>query len=122
VNPAADPQTRQVRLFVRIPNSGQQLVAGLFAEGRVASETREALTVPELAVDRRGLTPQVTRIKDGVAEKVEVTLGARDEANERVEFTAGIASGDTLLVGAALGISPGTRLRVSTPSDTSSRR
>src|SRR5690606_8861249 len=32
VNPAADPQTRQVRLFVRIPNSGQQLVAGLFAE------------------------------------------------------------------------------------------
>jgi hypothetical protein len=122
VNPSADPQTRQVRLFVRIPNSGQQLVAGLFAQGRVASETRETLTVPELAVDRRGLTPQVTRIKNGMAEQVDVTLGARDEANERVEITAGIVAGDTLLVGAALGISPGTRLRVSAPSDTSSRR
>ncbi|MDH5235220.1 MAG: efflux RND transporter periplasmic adaptor subunit, partial [Gemmatimonadota bacterium] len=51
INPSADPQTRQVRLFVRIPNAGNRLVAGLFAEGRVASESREALTVPRSAVD-----------------------------------------------------------------------
>jgi RND family efflux transporter MFP subunit len=122
VNPAADPQTRQVRLFVRIPNAGQALVAGLFAEGRVASETRETLTAPALAVDLRGLTPQVVRVRNGTAERVEVTLGARDDASDRIEITSGLAAGDTVLVGAALGISPGTRLRVSTPSDTSTRR
>jgi membrane fusion protein, multidrug efflux system len=118
INPSADPQTRQVRLFVRIPNAGNQLVAGLFAEGRVANDSREALTVPELAVDLRGLTPVVLRLKNGRTEKVEVTLGAKDEALERVEITAGLTAGDTLLVGPALGISAGTPLKITAPSDT----
>jgi len=121
INPSADPQTRQVRLFVRIPNAGSQLVAGLFAEGRVASESRETLTVPELAVDVRGLTPHVVRLKNGVTERVEVTLGARDETTERVEITAGLVAGDTVLVGAALGISVGTKLRISAPNDSTRR-
>ncbi len=118
INPSADPQTRQVRLFVRIPNGGNQLVAGLFAEGRVASDSREALTVPELAVDQRGLVPAVLRLKNGRTEKVEVTLGARDEAQERVEIRSGVVAGDTLLVGPALGISVGTPLRITAPTDT----
>lgn len=118
INPSADAQTRQVRLFIRIPNAGSQLVAGLFAEGRVANESRETLTVPQRAVDLRGLTPVVLRLKNGATERVEVTLGAVDETTERVEITAGLAAGDTVLVGAALGISAGTRLRVSAPSDT----
>lgn len=122
VNPSADPQTRQVRLFVRIPNGGNQLVAGLFAEGRVASDSREALTVPELAVDLRGLTPSVLRLKNGRTEKIEVTLGAKDEAQERVEITAGVTAGDTLLVGPALGISPGTPLKITTPTDSRPRQ
>jgi len=121
INPAADPQTRQVRLTVRIPNSGNRLVAGLFAEGRVASDAREALTVPEAAVDRRGLAPAVVRLRNGVTERIEVVLGARDEAADRVEITRGLAAGDTILVGAALGISAGTPLRVSPPSDTAAR-
>jgi RND family efflux transporter MFP subunit len=119
VNPQADPQTRQVRLFVRIPNAGQRLVAGLFAEGRVAAEERSTLTVPATAVDQRGLTPEVVRLRNGIVERVSVTLGARDAATESVEITAGLSAGDTVLVGAALGISPGTKLRVNTPSDTS---
>jgi membrane fusion protein (multidrug efflux system) len=119
VNPSADPQTRQVRLFARIPNSGNQLVAGLFAEGRVSSDSREALTVPEAAVDVRGLSPAVLRLRNGRTEKVEVVLGARDETTERIEITAGIAAGDTVLVGPALGISPNTPLKVSTPNDAS---
>lgn len=122
INPIADPQTRQVRLFVSIPNSGERLVAGLFAEGRVASESREALTVPEQAVDQRGLQPEVVRIRGGVTERVPVTLGARDAVTQRVEITEGLAAGDSVLVGAALGISVGSRIRVSSPSDSSTRR
>ena len=121
INPSADPQTRQVRLFVRIPNAGNQLVAGLFAEGRVASESRETLTVPQTAVDVRGLTPTVLRLKNGRSEKVDVTLGARDASTERVEVLTGIAAGDTLLIGPALGISPNTPLKVSTPTDKPAR-
>ena len=122
VNPQADPQTRQVRLFVRIPNQGQRLVAGLFAEGRVASESRDALTVPTQALDERGLQPQVVRLKGGVTERIAVEIGARDAASDRVEIRSGLAAGDTVLVGAALGITVGSRVKVSSPSDTSTQR
>ncbi|MBA3558935.1 MAG: efflux RND transporter periplasmic adaptor subunit [Gemmatimonadaceae bacterium] len=118
VNPVADPATRQVRITVEIPNTGGQLVAGLFAEGRVASETRSGLVVPVTAVDVRGLQPSVTRIRNGKAEKVTVALGLRDEATERLEIRSGVAAGDTLLLGAAQGIAPGTPVSVSTPADT----
>ena len=122
INPQADPQTRQVRLFVRIPNQGQRLVAGLFAEGRVASETRDALLVPTSSVDERGLTPVVVRLRNGSTERVSVTLGARDRALDAIEIVEGLAPGDTVLVGAALGITVGSRVQVSAPSDTSNRR
>ena len=122
IAPSADAQTRQVRVIARIPNAGAGLVAGLFAEGRVSSTVREALTAPQNAIDQRGIRPVVARLKGGKVERVEVTLGARDEATERVELTSGVARGDTLLVGAALGITPGTLLKVSAPSDNAPKK
>lgn len=117
VNPTADPATRQVKIVASIPNAGNTLVGGLFAEGRVASEARTAPMVPLAAVDERGLRPTVVRLKQGKIAKVEVGLGIRDAATETVEITSGIVPGDTLLLGAARGISPGTPVRVSAPSD-----
>ena len=117
IYPSADPGTRQVRLYARIPNAGRGLVAGLYATGRVASTTHDGIVAPLNAVDQRGLRPAVSRLKGGKTERVEVTLGTRDEATERVEITAGVAAGDTLLVGSAQGITPGTPLRVSSGSD-----
>jgi membrane fusion protein (multidrug efflux system) len=113
VYPSADPMTRQVRLYVRIPNAGSGLVAGLYATGRVASSTRQGLTVPAAAVDQRGVKPLVTRLKNGKAEVVEVSLGMRDEGSELVEIKTGLAAGDTLLIGAAQGITPGAPVKVS---------
>ena len=117
INPVADPTTGQVRVVVSLPNSGNNLVGGLFAEGRVASERRTALVAPSSAVDVTGVRPFVIRLKDGRVERVEVAIGLRDEETERVEITRGVAAGDTLLVGAARGITPGTPVRVSNPSD-----
>ena len=70
------------------------------------------------AVDERGLRPTVIRLRGGKIEKVEVGLGIRDAAAEAVEITSGLAAGDTVLLGAARGISPGTPVKVSTPTDT----
>ena len=118
INPVADPTTGQVRGVVSLPNAGNNLVGGLFAEGRVASERRNALVVPTGAVDVTGVKPFVIRLKQGKVERVDVELGLRDEESERVEVKSGVERGDTLLVGAARGISPGTPVRVSVPSDT----
>jgi len=112
ISPVADPVTRQVPIFVDIPNAGSRLVAGLFAEGRITREAREGLVVPAGAINTEGARPWVARIRDGRAERVDVTLGLRDERTERVELASGVQAGDRLLVGAAQGISPGTPVRV----------
>ncbi|MGQ0539266.1 MAG: efflux RND transporter periplasmic adaptor subunit [Gemmatimonadaceae bacterium] len=117
VNPTADPATGQVRIVVSVPNAGSALVAGLFADGRVAAESHDGLVVPSNAVDQRSVRPTVVRLQGGRAARVEVALGIRDEERGTVEITQGLGVGDTLLVGAALGISPGTPVRVSVPSD-----
>ncbi|MGQ0764257.1 MAG: efflux RND transporter periplasmic adaptor subunit [Gemmatimonadota bacterium] len=120
VNPTADATTGQVRIVVSIPNVRGGLVGGLFAEGRVAAERRTALIVPAAAVDLSGLRPSVLKLRDGVAERIEVETGLRDEESERIEIASGLAAGDTLLSGAAIAITPGSRVRVSSPSDSPS--
>ena len=117
VNPTADPATRQVRILISIPNAEGRLVGGLFAEGRLASESRTGLVVPATAVDSRSNVPAVFRIKGGKVERVPVQLGLRDESTERVEIASGVQAGDTVLIGAAQGITPGTIVKVSVPSD-----
>jgi membrane fusion protein (multidrug efflux system) len=113
ISPAADPVTRQVSIFVTIPNTGGRLVAGLFAEGRVAQQSRHTLVVPLSAVNTDDpKSAWVLRVKDGKAERVPVTLGLRDEQTERVEITAGVAAGERLLVGPAQAITPGTPLQI----------
>ncbi len=119
VNPSADAGTGQVRFHASIPNPGGALVAGLFAQGRVSTSTTQALSVPFSAIDQRGLRPLVVRLSGGTVEQIPVTLGVRDEARELVEVIGAIAAGDTLLLGTAQGISAGTAVRVSAPTDAS---
>ncbi len=118
INPVADPATRQVRIIASIPNSGHVLVGGLFADGHVASEVRNAPVLPISAVDERGLRPFVMRIKNGLVERTEVDLGVRDAATETVEVRSGVQPGDTILLGAARGISEKTPVKVSATTDT----
>lgn len=122
INPSADPATGQVRIVVSIPNERSTLVAGLFAEGRTQAESHEASVVPANAVDLRGVRPWVLRLKRGVVERIEVELGLKDEVTEKYEVLKGVAAGDTLLVGAAQGITPGTPVRVGAPNDPAATR
>jgi membrane fusion protein (multidrug efflux system) len=113
ISPTADPVTRQVSIFVTIPNTAGRLVAGLFAEGRVAQASRRALVVPLSAVNIDDpKAPWVLRVSGGQAERVPVTLGLRDDQTERVEITSGVAEGDRLLVGPARAMTPGTPLNL----------
>ena len=118
VNPTADPTTRQVRIYVSIPNAGRALVGGLFASGRMSSATKTGLVVPATAVDLRGSAPAVVRVKGGKVEKVQVQVGLTDKTSETIEVLSGLQAGDTLLLGAAQGITPGTIIRVSVPPAT----
>jgi len=120
VNPTADPTTRQVRIYVSIPNAGRTLVGGLFASGRMSSDTKTGLVVPSSAVDVRGTAPFVMRIKGGKVEKAPVQLGLNDKSSETYEILSGLQAGDTVLLGAAQGITPGTPVKVTPASATTS--
>jgi RND family efflux transporter MFP subunit len=116
VAPAADPVTRQIQVLVDIPNPGGKLVAGLYAEGHVSVERREALTVPVGAIDTSGDQPTVLRVKSGVVERVVVGLGVRDERAEIVEVTNGLAAGDVLvLTRATKNVTAGSKVQLPPP-------
>ena len=113
VAPQADSTTRQVPIFVAIPNVGGRLVAGLFGEGRVVAQSASGLTVPLNAVNTSSETPWVLRVTDGKTERVNVTLGLRDPRTERVLVASGLRDSDVLLRGASQGITPGTAVQLS---------
>lgn len=118
IDPTADPTTRQVRILAKLPNAGNSLVAGLFASGRVATETRRSPVVPISAVNQQGLRPSVMALRQGKVTRVTVELGIQDDVAETVEILKGLTAGDTILVGAARGLTPDTPVKVSALADT----
>lgn len=114
IAPEADPTTRQVPIYVSIPNEGGRLVAGLFAQGRVVSASAMGLVVPSNAVNTSGRVPWVLRVTNGRTEHVDVGIGLHDRRTERVQVTSGLHDGDVLLRGAAQGITPGTPVDIGT--------
>jgi RND family efflux transporter MFP subunit len=117
IAPQADPVTRQVPIYASIPDSGGRLVAGLFAEGRVVSQAAEGLVVPANTVNTTEASPWVLRVADGKTERVSVEVGLRDPRSERVQVVSGLNEGDTLLRGAAQGMTPGTAVTLTVPRD-----
>jgi membrane fusion protein (multidrug efflux system) len=112
INPSVDPATRQVRIYVTIPNREQGLVAGLFTEGRVETQRKRVPAIPLTALDPRGTSSEVLRLEQARVRRVRVELGIRDAAAEMVEIVRGLAPGDTVLLGSAQGIPEGTIVRV----------
>jgi RND family efflux transporter MFP subunit len=112
ISPAADPVTRQVSIFVTIPNTGGRLIGGLFAEGRVNAEAHRALVIPIGALEESGATPAVSRVRDNKVERVQVKVGNRDDERGVVEITSGLNEGDQVLVGAVRSIAAGTMVQI----------
>jgi RND family efflux transporter MFP subunit len=112
VNPVVDPTTRQIRVYASLKNADHALAGGLYAQGRVATQSSRGVAVPLTAVDDHGPEPIVHRLTGGRVVDAPVKLGIRDEVAEMVEITSGIAAGDTVLLGSAQGVTAGSRVRV----------
>ncbi len=122
INPIADPATRQVRIYVDIPNGSRRLVGGLFVSGEVVvNESRDAIAVPPAAVRREGVAQEtvVYVIAQGKVARRAVRTGITDAARGLVEVRSGLAPGDTVVVGPVEGLAEGTRVDVAN-HDTSS--
>ena len=112
INPSVDPATRQVRIYVTIPNRDQGLVTGLFTEGRVESQRKRTTAIPVTALDPKGTSQEVLKVQQARVRRVKVELGIRDLAAEMVEVVRGLSPGDTVLLGSSQELAEGTTVRV----------
>jgi RND family efflux transporter MFP subunit len=97
VNPAANPTTRQVELLVDFVGEKQPRLAGLYAEGRVETETRTSLTVPASAVVRDGDNMLAWRVKESKLQKVPLAVSERDLRSGDYVLKSGLAEGDQVI-------------------------
>ncbi|HET9983986.1 MAG TPA: efflux RND transporter periplasmic adaptor subunit [Longimicrobiales bacterium] len=116
VEPTADPATRQVGVYVRLPNPKHELVGGVFATGRILTGgQRMAVVVPATAVQGTGADATVRVVRNGVVASQSVVVGAKDDARGTVEIKEGLTGGEQVL--AAPGeVSDGARVRVAAES------
>jgi RND family efflux transporter MFP subunit len=114
VNPTADAATRQVKVYVKLPNPAGRIVAGLFASGRVVTrEAKGALAVPRAGVRRTEQgTTYVLVVAQGKVAQRDVTLGLVDEVQNLVEITAGLREGDIAIVGPVEGLKVGDLVEI----------
>jgi membrane fusion protein (multidrug efflux system) len=94
---AANPTTRQVEVLVDFAGEQQPGVAGLYAEGRVQSQSVSALMLADAAIQREGDEAFAWRVQDGKLAKVALKLGERDERLGLYQISAGLKQGDRVL-------------------------
>jgi membrane fusion protein (multidrug efflux system) len=96
ISPVADVTTRQVGVQVALAGN-ENLTVGLFAEGRVQSDVKQGLTLPESSLVQQGDHAYVWRVQNGVLNKIEVTLGGRDVQSGDYAIATGLGEGDHVI-------------------------
>jgi membrane fusion protein, multidrug efflux system len=113
INPTTEPGTRQVRIYMRLPNPDGRLVGGLFASGRVVDMVREnAVTAPISAIRKEGQQEVVYRLQGGRAQKVVIRKGIVDDDRGVVELVGDVAVGDSLLTGILPGLKDSAKVLI----------
>ncbi len=94
INPATEPGTRAILVFVSVPNPDLELKGGMFATGRVALAAGAPVTsLPAGAVRSEAGQTFVWTIEDGKLVKRMVVTGRRDEESGRVEIKTALPAG-----------------------------
>lgn len=98
VNPSANVTTRQVEVLVRFADPKQQPnVAGLYAEGRIETQSTASLMLPNAAIVREGDNAFAWQVKDAKLHKAALQLGERDARTGAYALRSGVAEGDQIL-------------------------
>jgi membrane fusion protein (multidrug efflux system) len=106
-----DPVTRAVTVRAEVPNPGRKLKPGMLMTLTVSANEREALVIPEIAVQAVRDRNFVFRAgDDGKAQQVFVTLGARRAG--QVEVLDGLTPGDRVITEGLVRVRPGVALRL----------
>ena len=110
VSPLIDAGGRSILLRATVANQDSVLRPGMFARVQLLFNEDKALVAPEAALSPSGETQYVYRVRNGVAERREVTIGERREG--RVEILTGVAAGDQLVVAGLQRVTDGAAVTI----------
>ncbi|MEO5569001.1 MAG: efflux RND transporter periplasmic adaptor subunit [Gemmatimonadaceae bacterium] len=114
VDPTADRATRQVGVFVILPNPGRRIVGGQYARGRIETGgTTSSVVVPEAAITSRIADSATVFVLNGnrVARRP-IVLGARDDASGMTAVLSGLRVGERVLLNPSSDVGDGTTVSV----------
>ena len=109
VNATVDAATRQVKVYVTVPNGDRKLVGGLYASGRVVlRQVRGAIAIPQLAIrtDSTGAA-YVLVVANGRIARRDVVTGALDDQTGLIEITKGLTAGEQVVAASIQGLTVG---------------
>lgn len=112
VNPAANATTRQVEVLVDFADKKQPRLAGLYAEGRVETDSKPSLTLPPTAIIRDGDRATAWRIKDNTLQKAALSVGERDPRTGNLIIKDGLTEGDKLVRFPSNALKDGQKIQV----------
>ncbi len=111
VDPVANAATRQVGVFVRLPNGDGRVVAGQFAHGRIrTAAATKALAVPVNALRGDADKSYVLVIDSGTVRRRSVVAGERNDDAGLVIITNGLRAGERVLASAGIELADGTKV------------
>ena len=111
VDPVASAATRQVGVFVQLPNAGGKIVAGQVAHGRIRTgATTRAVVVPVNAVRTGDAAPYVLVVDGGVVHRRIVVIGARNEDAGVIAITSGLKAGERVVATAGVEMADGATI------------
>jgi membrane fusion protein, multidrug efflux system len=119
VNPAANPNTRQVEVLVDLIGEKQPKLAGLYAEGRIESASATSLTVASSAIVRDGDKASVWRVTTDKLQKVPVEVGDKDPRRGDFVVKSGLAQGDQVIRYPTATLKDGQSVQVAAKASTS---
>src|SRR5712664_639030 len=107
VDPVVSLPGRTILIKARVPNNEHQLQAGMFIEARLATNIRpNAVVVPEDALLPMQGATYVWVVKEGKADRREVSLGVRTAGWAEI-VGGGVEGGDQVVVGGLERLFPG---------------
>jgi len=117
INPATEPGSRSMFVYVSVDNGDGALRAGMFAKGEITTEkSAPRPLLPLKALHKDGGQDVVYRVDAGAVVAQQVTLGLRNEDEGMAEVTAGLPAGSLVIVAPLDGVKPGAKVKVARAS------
>ncbi|MGZ5650085.1 MAG: efflux RND transporter periplasmic adaptor subunit [Usitatibacter sp.] len=108
INPAAEPGSRSITLYISVANGDGALRGGMFAKGRIVLDrTQPSTVIPASAVRDEAGQAYVFTIEDGKIGKRAVKVGLTEPSEGVVEVKSGLEEGLNVVSARMSGLKPG---------------